>query len=481
MPGDSQGAAKGSLLGGEHQRFARKKQPDARRASGRARRSAILVLGMHRSGTSAMARVLNLLGADLPEGLIGPAADNPRGFWESQELLALHDELLAAGGSSWDDWTPLAPDYLETSIAHRFRARLLAWLEANFGGSRLFVIKDPRMCRIVPLWRSILQEFSATVRVVIPIRNPIEVAASLANRDGLSTAWSLLIWLRYVLDAERETRDLPRSIIRFGDLLHDRRRVLATMRRRLAIKWPRPAAAARAEIDEFLSLAERHHSVDDRFLDLRQDIPVEVRKVYQALAAIAHDGESVHTHAELDRVASDLDRANATFGAVVTEQATANRGKTAEINALRRRFEERAAEVQALQQERAAEVQALQQELATVRSVLLERSTDAERAAGELTAVRAELTDVRSGLAECLGEAQRLTEKMSALSSETGHLRNALEALRVGFVSRDAEVDRLRQQLGDVSTQLDYMLHSLSWRLTAPLRAVRGRIGRPKE
>jgi hypothetical protein len=86
---------------------------------------------MHRSGTSAVARVLSILGADLPKDLLPPAGDNPRGFWESHELMALHDELLAAAGSSWDDWTRLQTACLETAMADRFRARLLAFLDAS--------------------------------------------------------------------------------------------------------------------------------------------------------------------------------------------------------------------------------------------------------------------------------------------------------------------------------------------------------------
>jgi hypothetical protein len=353
-----------------------------------------------------------------------PAADNnPRGFWESRELAALHDELLAAAGSSWDDWTRLPLEWLDTAIAGRFRARLLALLEANFAGSRLFVIKDPRMCRLVPLWRTLLREFGATVRVVIPLRNPVEVAASLASRDGLSTGWSLLIWLRHVLDAERETRDLPRAVVGFGDLLHDHRGVLAAMRRRLAIKWPRPAADARAEIDEFLSLAERHHSVDDRSLDLRPDVPMQVRRAYEALWTIARDSQNAGAYAELDQIGSDLDAAAAIFGPIVAAQARTDRTESAEIDELRRSVERCV-----------VEAGALQQELTTVRSTLSERSTDADRVAGDLAAARAELADVRADLAQRIAEAQRLTGELSALRAVLG--------------DRSSEVGRLHEVLG---------------------------------
>jgi hypothetical protein len=69
-----------------------------------AARRAVIVLGMHRSGTSALARVISLLGADLPNGLLKQGPENEAGFWESAKLVAIHDELLSSAGSSWDDW-----------------------------------------------------------------------------------------------------------------------------------------------------------------------------------------------------------------------------------------------------------------------------------------------------------------------------------------------------------------------------------------
>ena len=72
-------------------------QPDGNSASSRGTRQAILVLGMHRSGTSAVTRIINLLGADLPGNLMSPKDENPEGYWESQELMRLHDQILSLG------------------------------------------------------------------------------------------------------------------------------------------------------------------------------------------------------------------------------------------------------------------------------------------------------------------------------------------------------------------------------------------------
>src|SRR5271163_4686483 len=78
---------------------------------------ALLVLGMHRSGTSALTRVFSLLGANLPKSVIGPDLNNQAGYWESVELNIIHDELLASAGSQWDDWRAFNPDWLQSGVA----------------------------------------------------------------------------------------------------------------------------------------------------------------------------------------------------------------------------------------------------------------------------------------------------------------------------------------------------------------------------
>src|SRR5262249_40729705 len=158
-------------------------------------------------------------------------------------------------------------------------------------------------------------------------------------------------------------------------------------------------------------------------------------------------------HAELDEIGSDLDRAAVTFAPIVAEQATANRVKAAELDALRGSVERLAAS---------------QHELAMVRSELLERDAEIERVAGELTGVRAELTNAHGDLAARLAEVQRLSGELSALrgvleerSSEVAQLRDALterevsarlqiEELRVDLGDRESDVGRLEQQLRDM-------------------------------
>ena len=73
---------------------------------------AILIAGMHRSGTSALSRTLNLVGCAMSEVLVGgDQRGNERGHWESQRINELNNEILASAGSRWDDWEAINPSW----------------------------------------------------------------------------------------------------------------------------------------------------------------------------------------------------------------------------------------------------------------------------------------------------------------------------------------------------------------------------------
>src|SRR5580658_944716 len=110
-------------------------------------RLAILVLGMHRSGTSALGGVLNALGAGAPKTLMAPHFENPRGFFESTTLADAHDALLASAGSCWHDWRQFDLRRTSSDIARQHRQKITTLLMDEFGDAPLVFIKDPRICR----------------------------------------------------------------------------------------------------------------------------------------------------------------------------------------------------------------------------------------------------------------------------------------------------------------------------------------------
>ncbi len=222
-------------------------------------RNAFLVLGMHRGGTSAVAGTLNRLGLSLPTELMKPNPLNPRGYFESWDLVRLDNRILHAAATGWDDWSPIADAWFNQTAADGFADQIVAFLKREFAVATGFVIKDPRMCRLVPVWLDALGRFGTKPWTVLPIRHPDAVARSLMARDGISPANSHLLWLRHMLDAERATRELPRVFVDYDALLDDWRTAIDWIGSQLRFHWPLPVADASSAIDAFLDPRLRHH------------------------------------------------------------------------------------------------------------------------------------------------------------------------------------------------------------------------------
>lgn len=225
---------------------------------------AILVLGMHRSGTSALTRVLNLCGVDLGTRLMPPAeGNNELGFWEHVDAVEIHERLLTQLGRSWSDARSLPPGWLESPAAATAVARIKALVHAEFAGSRLWAVKDPRACRFVPLWTRALGELGIEVRLLFALRHPHEVGASLARRDGLSQAESGLLQLSHFFEAALASVGHARCVVTYAALLDNWRGCLQRIGAELGLELPAVDAAA-ADVERFLDLGARnHHGEDD--------------------------------------------------------------------------------------------------------------------------------------------------------------------------------------------------------------------------
>jgi len=188
----------------------------------------ILVLGMHRSGTSAVSRVLNMMGAYFgPEGIsTGFGEQNPKGFWERRDVRKLTDQILHAQSSDW--WKPSTfdPSAMPPEARDPLRGSLRE-LVHSLDANRPWFLKDPRLCLELPLW---LEELECPV-IVLCYRQPLQVASSLRVRNGFPLAAGIALWERYLLDALRFSAGLPRVLVQHLDLLEE---PVATVRRLLA-------------------------------------------------------------------------------------------------------------------------------------------------------------------------------------------------------------------------------------------------------
>ena len=296
----------------------------------RGNKAAILVAGMHRSGTSAVTRVLNLLGCDLPADLLAANPTNPTGHWEPGRIVSLNDEILASAGSAWNDWTRFDPRWRSSPVADAFAERAQATLAAEFGDSRLFVIKDPRIARLLPFWIEAARTWGAEPLVVMPIRNPLDVAASLETRDGIDPSVGQLLWLRHALDAERDSRWRRRAWLRYDAFLAEPHSAMDALGAALNVSWPkRLSANAGLEIEAFLSPALRHHRSDDRRLTANPAISRWIVSSFEIF-------DRWRGGKTREKDAGALDRIRAAFDAATPAFARALAAGAAEIEGLNR-------------------------------------------------------------------------------------------------------------------------------------------------
>lgn len=192
---------------------------------------AILVLGMHRSGTSLLTKILTIMGATPPAGLLLTSVDNPIGYWEALSVNDLNEKLLYSTGNTWKTYKAIPDKWFKGPEREDDLKAALRIIEEEFGGADTIVLKCPRICRLIPFWVSAMKIAEYDVTTIKIIRDPEEVFLSLAARSILpqtreisitSPEHAAMLWLRYVLDAELHSRNLPGLVINYSDLLNNR-------------------------------------------------------------------------------------------------------------------------------------------------------------------------------------------------------------------------------------------------------------------
>jgi len=259
------------------------------------------------------------LGGAQPKTLMPAEGGNERGYFESQALMAFHDELLASAGSDWTDWRPFNPAWYQTPTATAFQKRAKQLFKEEFDGEPLVVLKDPRVCRFAPFWLEVLARIKARARIVIPVRAPLEVAFSMQKRFGFSLATGALLWLRHIIDAEIASRALPRSIFTWDQLLGDWRSVAEKASTELGLRWPRLSDATAHEIENFIGYDLVHHRVSVPELAGHPDIHEWTIAAYRAMLKLARAPRSSSALKTLDKTRDAFNRASMMFGRTVLE------------------------------------------------------------------------------------------------------------------------------------------------------------------
>lgn len=259
----------------------------------------LVVAGSGRSGTSLFTGLVSRLGVYIPQPEIKANETNPRGFGEPRWALAFHKEMLESVDVAHDDARPDAWE-LTGRVADRpqARKRLRDWLEEQFAVSDRVVVKDPRLAPFLELYRRVADDLGVGLSVATMLRHPAETVRSkeMYYGDKLGSAARMAGWLNMMLSVEVASRDLPRAVVRFDDLLSRWQPTLAATEPALSVELTsgatedqvkaadelvdptlRRAAPGWSELElpaRLRDLAERaYHELDSRAVDPDGAVP----------------------------------------------------------------------------------------------------------------------------------------------------------------------------------------------------------------
>ncbi|MDS4030821.1 MAG: glycosyltransferase [Candidatus Contendobacter sp.] len=381
----------------------------------------IIVLGMHRSGTSTVARLLNLMGAYFApsELAMPPTEHNEKGYWERLDVFGVHEEMFHALGIGWDRVSRFNAQWLaEPEFVAQFRPRIDKIL-LDLDAQRPWFVKDPRLNLFLPFWRPLLE-----VPVCIHVyRNPIQVAQSLKKREGYSIQFGLALWEQYSLLGLAHSLGMPCLWISYHDLIvqpvETTRRLHAQL---LNLEVQGLRMPSEREIIAFIE-PRLHHQKGDQILQ---------------------NGYVNAQQKELDQAFSD-GRA-----LLWTELPSLSAGAAEILQAHEKAYEK--------------EVVTQTKEVVTQTKIahLTHELEDREQQAKVSAATIRELTIEAARLEQDLEKTRRWGE-------------DSMEALK----ERITEVTRLQDDLGNVRHQsialaqeIDAIRKSISWRMTAPIRVI---------
>jgi hypothetical protein len=221
-------------------------------------RKAVLVLGVSRSGTSLLAHVLHMLGAALPHDLIGAGHGNPLGHFEPRALVGLNDCILASLDRRWDDPRPIPARWFRSRPAYQFMERIIVQIRSSYDDAPLLLIKDPRLCRLLPLYLDALDVLDIEPLVILQMRPAAEVIQSLIDRDDMEPGLAEFLWLRSVIEAEWQSRSCRRVWVNMAEMIAHWPGAVCRIGDGLHLEWPVDPDAAAGEIGVLLKPRPHH-------------------------------------------------------------------------------------------------------------------------------------------------------------------------------------------------------------------------------
>jgi hypothetical protein len=434
------------------------------------RRPIVLVLGMHRSGTSLCSHILSALGIDMADniaapGAVAPTQDNPHGHWERWEIVEFHDRILSLFNRDYlghfHDFALPVAWWADPRVAE-IRREIVAFLERRIGDG-YFGFKDPRTVRLMPMWHQILNELRFAPRIVLCLRNPAQVARSLHARDGFDPANGEYRWLVHMIDFFRYTSNFDFCTVEYEDWFDNPASNIEKLRKFLDLPWQQSEADLSLVVSGIVDMTARHD--DSAHREASQPL---VRTLYKLAGQVGQDAKVrdqiayiVSQFVGFQQLQRPLEREFehvakiATKFPAIEQEAAALRMQISERDTGLASAQLRADAAEARLADAAAKFSEIEQEAAALRMQVSERDTGLASAQLRADAAEARLADAAAKFSEIEQEAAALRMQVSERDTGLASAQLRADAAEARLADVLAEIEGERAHIGELGKRHD--------------------------
>jgi len=407
-------------------------------------KTAALVLGMHRSGTSCFTRCLNILGYSIPKTLIGMDHTNKTGHWESYKIARLNDAILEKLGLTWSSWDSVDFDIIKHVDLLNFKEDIKSTIKSEFGNSNDIVIKEPRICRTASAYIEALEQLNYTIKIFVIVRNPLEVVESLGKRNGISTADAALLWLRYNLDAEFASRKHKRIFISFSQLVKAPVEMFEFTSANLSVKYPQDLDDVSPMLVDFVNPSQRNHLISNEEVSHSTLTMGWINDVYSALLVLCNNPDSRNSLEVLDRVRREFDTSSPNLSQIAEFKEKEYSYNLEKLDDRLREEKELRTKVTASFSEQEDVIATLKNEVSALQKSLSESEDNKSELASEYEKLEKEL---RNQAITSNNELHDLQNALSETEAIKGKLTFNYDKLEKSIVDKDQSLDEIEVEL----------------------------------
>ncbi|WP_200882927.1 glycosyltransferase [Cellvibrio mixtus] len=459
----------------------------------------IVVLGMHRSGTSTVMSALACMGVNLGDDLLPPGKDNPKGFFEDKAINDLNIEMLDVIGQDWFSLSLVTAAQVEQLVASGYLEKATELLRQKMADNQYFGFKDPRVSKLLKFWKKVFAQIDCDVSYVLCLRHPLSVANSVLKRNKTPIHKGYLLWLSYNFSIVSEAQDIQLIALDYDQLMESPLAKLEFLAQQLELTVHQGLANQFA--NEFLDSNLRHTKFSS--IDLQKDwqCPEEVIAAYAIMpnllivnnqSAIAQLNDLYKSNKQqLDAEFSLLDEIeNAAIDYVYTSENIAGLKRLVEertrwAKSLEKDIEDRTCWAKSLEkdvEERTYWAKQLEQSLVEMQQQEVQLREAYEEAQTKLGSAMAEIVLLHDANTQLKDKNLQLQGKIVELDDYLNLAQRDLEDFNNRLTVRNREYDieresnrRLEQQLAEINQQYQHIISSRSWKITLPMRVL-GRI-----